>query len=143
MAKIGYIRISTINTKEQTSENERKRKIMKEFGVEKIFEEKVSEKDFDRPQLKAMLDYVREGDTLYIESDSGLAISVKDFFDIVDKLDKKGVNLVSKKTKMDSSTSHGRLFFTLLLGFAKFEREFDEECILERQREGIKKATLF
>ena len=63
MSKIGYIRVST-----EHQETARQQEIMCDYQVDRIFSEKISGANKDRPQLKAMLDYVREGDTLYIES---------------------------------------------------------------------------
>ena len=73
MSKIGYIRVST-----EHQETARQQEIMCDYQVDRIFSEKISGANADRPQLKAMLDYVREGDTLYIESISRLGRSTKD-----------------------------------------------------------------
>ena len=81
-----------------------------------------------------MLDYVREGDTVYIHDFSRLARSTKKtFLAIVDQLQKKGVHLVSNKENLDTSTSNGRLMLTMIAAINEFERE----NLLERQREGI------
>lgn len=131
MANIGYIRVSTI---EQNLD--RQEEIMKKYNVEKIFSEKISGKNTDRPQLKAMLDYVRDGDTLYIESYSRLARSTKDLLNIVESLNEKGVNLVSEKENIDTTTPTGKLMFTIFASLAEFERE----QMLARQKEGIEIA---
>lgn len=73
MSKIGYIRVST-----EHQEIARQQEIMDNYKVDRIFSEKLSGANTDRPQLKAMLDYVREGDTLYVESISRLGRSTRD-----------------------------------------------------------------
>ena len=92
MGKIGYIRVST-----EHQETARQEALMKQYQVERIFAEKMSGKNADRPELKAMLEYVREGDTLYIESISRLGRSTRDLLNIIDVLQQKGVTLVSRK----------------------------------------------
>ena len=90
MSKIGYIRVSS-----EHQETARQQEIMCGYQVDRIFSEKLSGANADRPQLRAMLDYVREGDTLYIESISRLGRSTKDLLNIIDTLTDKGVTLVS------------------------------------------------
>ena len=90
MSRIGYIRVST-----EHQETARQQENMGDYQVDRIFSEKISGANKDRPQLKAMLDYVREGDTLYIESISRLGRSTKDLLNIIDTLTDKGVTLVS------------------------------------------------
>lgn len=126
--KIGYIRVST---KEQNTA--RQDDLMKRLGVDRVYEEKISGKNMNRPQLKAMMDYVRQGDTVVVESYSRLARSTKDLLSIVDHLNEKGVAFVSQKEKVDTSTPQGRLMMTIFAGLAQFERE----CTLQRQAEGI------
>ena len=92
MGKIGYIRVST-----EHQETARQEALMKQYQVERIFAEKMSGMNADRPELKAMLEYVRDGDTLYIESISRLGRSTRDLLNIIDVLQQKGVTLVSRK----------------------------------------------
>ena len=77
---------------------------MCDYQVDRIFSEKLSGATADRPQLRAMLDYVREGDTLYVESISRLGRSTKDLLNIVDTLTAKGVTIVSNKENIDTDT---------------------------------------
>ena len=101
--------------------------------MDKIFEEHISGKNTDRLQLQKMLEYVREGDTLYIESISRLARSSVDFFNIVQMLDDKGVAICSLKESFDSTTPQGKFTLSIFAALAELERE----TIRERQREGI------
>lgn len=90
--KVCYIRVSTIEQNEA-----RQKEAMQGKGIEKYYIEKVSAKDTNRPKLQEMLDYVREGDIIYIHDFSRLARSTKDLLDIVELLNKKGVILKSNK----------------------------------------------
>ena len=130
MANISYIRVST---KEQNTG--RQFELLKEKGIklDKVYEEHVSGKNTNRPQLQAMLDYVREGDTVYIESISRLARNTRDFLNIVEMLQEKKVNLVSLKESIDTSTPQGKFKLSVFSALNQLERE----NILERQREGI------
>lgn len=129
--KVAYIRVSTVEQNEA-----RQIEAMQNKGIEKYFTEKVSGKDTNRPQLKAMLEFVREGDTVYIHDFSRLARSTKDLLDIVEQLHNKGVYLVSNKENIDTSTPTGKLMLTMIGAIAEFERA----NLLERQREGIEIA---
>lgn len=126
--KVAYIRVST-----EEQNTARQEESMKDQGIEKAFIEKISGKSMDRPQLRAMLDYVREGDTLVVESYSRLARNTKDLLSIVEELEKKSVAFISLKEKIDTSTPQGKLMLTIFAGLAQFERE----CMLQRQKEGI------
>ena len=126
--EVAYVRVSTVEQNEA-----RQLEGMKKYNIEKYFTEKVSAKDANRPQLQAMLDYVREGDVVHVHDFSRLARSTKDLLDIVDQLNAKGVALVSNKENVDSSTPTGKLMLTMIGAIAEFERT----NLLERQREGI------
>lgn len=130
MANIGYVRVSTAeqNTGRQFADFEEKG-----IHLDKVFEEHISGKDRQRPQLAAMIDYVREGDTVYIESYSRLARNTRDLLNLVHELKEKGVTVVSLKENFDTSTPQGRLMITFMQGIAQFERDM----IKERQAEGI------
>ena len=128
MGKIGYIRVST-----EHQETARQEAIMKQYQVERIFAEKMSGKNADRPELKAMLEYVRDGDTLYVESISRLGRSTRDLLNIIDVLQKKGVTLVSSKENIDTNTPQGRFVLSIFAALSELERE----QTLQRQREGI------
>lgn len=128
---VAYIRVSTIEQNEA-----RQLEAMKDKGIEKYFTEKVSAKNTNRPKLQEMLDFVREGDTIYIHDFSRLARSTEDLLNIVNQLNEKGVHLVSNKENLDTSTPTGKLLLTMIGAIAQFERE----NLLERQREGIKIA---
>jgi len=109
---------------------------MKELGVEKIYIEKASGKNADRPQLKAMMEFVREGDVLIVESISRFARSTRDLLNLVDELAKKNVQFVSQKEAIDTSTPQGKFMLTIFGAMAELERE----QTLQRQKEGIAAA---
>ena len=109
---------------------------MKDKGIEKYFIEKISGKNMNRPKLQEMLDYVREGDEIFIHDFSRLARSTKDLLEIVEILNKKGVILKSNKENLDTSTPTGKLMLTMIGAINEFERQ----NLLERQREGIEIA---
>jgi DNA invertase Pin-like site-specific DNA recombinase len=129
--KIFYLRVSTA---EQNLD--RQRKLAKEEKAEKIFEEKISGKDTNRPELQKMLDFCREGDIVCVESISRLARSTKDLLNIVDKLSKKEVGFISYKEDINTTTAQGRFILTIFAALAELERE----QTLQRQREGIEIA---
>ena len=126
--KVAYVRVSTIEQNEA-----RQIEALEKHGIEKWFTEKISGKDTHRPELQNMLDYVREGDTIYVHDLSRLARSTKDLLEIVEILDNKKVSLVSNKENIDSSTPTGKLMLTMIGAIAEFERT----NLLERQKEGI------
>lgn len=128
---IAYIRVSTLEQNEA-----RQKEALAKYDIDKTFEEKISGKNTDRPQLKAMLDYVREGDTVYVHDLSRLARSTKDLLEIVEILNNKKVTLKSNKEDIDTSSATGQLLLAVIGAIAQFERQ----NLLERQREGIEIA---
>lgn len=125
---IAYIRVSTIEQNEQ-----RQIEAMQGYNIEKWFTEKVSAKDTNRPKLRELLEFAREGDTIHIHDFSRLARSTRDLLDIVEQLNAKGVHLISNKENIDTSTPTGKLMLTMIGAINEFERV----NLLERQREGI------
>jgi DNA invertase Pin-like site-specific DNA recombinase len=128
MANIAYVRVSTEEQNEA-----RQVEALKKHNIDKWYTEKVSAKDTNRPQLQMMLDYVREGDTVYIHDFSRLARSTKDLLTILEQLQAKGVELISNKENLDTSTATGKLMLTVIAAINEFERQ----NLLERQKEGI------
>jgi DNA invertase Pin-like site-specific DNA recombinase len=125
---IGYCRVST-NDQNTTAQIE----MLKNAGCSEIFQEKVSGKDMERPELKKMLAYIRKGDTVKVTKIDRLARSTRDLLNISDEIQKKGANLEILNINLDSSTPTGQLMLTMLAAIAQFEREL----MLERQREGV------
>lgn len=128
MANIAYVRVSTVEQNE-----DRQIEALKKHSIDKWFTEKISGKDRNRPKLQEMLEYVREGDVVYVHDFSRLARNTKDLLEIVENLNGRGVALVSNKENLDSSTPTGKLMLTMIGAIAEFERQ----NLLERQREGI------
>ena len=126
--RVAYVRVSTVEQNE-----ERQIEALKTHKIEKWFVEKVSGKDMDRPQLQSMLDFVREGDTVFVHDFSRLARSTKDLLSITERLNDKGVEFHSDKEQIDTSTPTGKLMLTMIAAIAEFERQ----TLLDRQREGI------
>lgn len=125
---VAYVRVSTLEQNEA-----RQVEALKPHNIEKWYIEKVSGKDTKREKLQLMLDFVREGDEVYVMDFSRLSRSVQDLLNIVDLLNSKKVKLVSLKENLDTSTATGKLMLTMIGAISEFERQ----NILERQREGI------
>ena len=126
MARIAYIRVST-------QEQDTGRQDVMFTNYDKVFTEKISGKDTNRPQLQKLMEYVREGDTVTVESYSRFARNTRDLLELVEELDKKKVGFISLKEQIDTTTPQGRLMMTIFAGLAQFERE----QTLQRQAEGI------
>lgn len=127
--RIGYIRVSSLD---QNAERQ-----LDEIHLDKVFTDKASGKDTNRPQLHAALNHVRTGDTLVVHSMDRLARNVEDMLRLVREMNDRGVSVEFIKENMSfaagSDDPRSTLMFTMLSAFAQFERSL----IKERQREGI------
>ena len=126
---VGYIRVSSVmqHTDRQLAD----------INLDKVFEDKVSGKDQDRPALKAMLDYIREGDSVYVHSLDRLARNLTDLLDLVKKINAKGCSLHFMKENMVFENSKSDPTSKLLLSVMGAVAEFERSLIRERQKEGI------
>ena len=129
--KVGYVRCSTVEQNEA-----RQMAMMEEQQVEKIFIDKKCGKDTDREQFKEMMQFLRSGDTLVVESISGIARNTRDLLKTVSELTDKGVEFLSLKESIDTTTPQGHFVLTVFAALEDLERE----SILERKREGIAMA---
>ena len=126
--KIGYVRVST-----EEQNTARQEIMLRELGVDELFIDKASGKNADRPELRRMMEYVRRGDTVIVESISRFARNTRDLLDLVEHLTEKQVEFVSRKEAIDTTTPTGKFMLTVFAAVAELEREY----ILQRQREGI------
>lgn len=127
----GYARVST-----EQQNLDRQLDALRKYGVDVIYNEKMTGTKRDRPELEKMLDRMTEGDIVVIESLSRLGRSTKDLIQLTELFEQKGVHLISLKEQIDTSTSTGKLLFTLMSAIAQFERD----VIADRTREGLKSA---
>lgn len=127
----GYARVST-----EAQNLDRQLDALQKYGVDMIFNEKMTGTKRDRPELSKLLDRMTEGDTVVVESLSRLGRSAKDLIELTELFQNRGVHLVSLKEAVDTSTSTGKLLFTLMSAIAQFERD----VIADRTREGLRSA---
>ena len=138
--RVGYVRISDADTQNTARQDT----LMSELGVDRVFTDKMSGKTSNRPQLQAMLEYVREGDTVISESISRIARSTRDFLYIMDKLKEKNVTYISKKESIDTSTPQGVFMLTVFSALYELEvqttRQRALEGIAEAKKRGVYKG---
>ncbi|HEC73379.1 MAG TPA: recombinase family protein [Methylophaga aminisulfidivorans] len=131
MKRIAYIRVSTVdqNTERQLD------------GIEfdRTFTDKCSGKDTNRPQLKALLEYVREGDEVHVHDISRMARNVADLIELIKQLNAQGVTVRFHKEGL-TFTGEQNAMQELMLGVLGSVYQFERSMLLERQREGIQKA---
>jgi DNA invertase Pin-like site-specific DNA recombinase len=125
---IGYIRVST--AEQRTARQEA---LMRTLKVEKVYIDRASGKNTNRPELKRMMDYVRDGDTVVVESISRFARSARDLLELIGRLTAKNADFVSQKEAIDTKTPTGKFMLTVFAAIAELERD----SLLQRQREGI------
>ena len=126
--KIGYVRVST-----EEQNTARQEIMLRELGVDELFVDRASGKNADRPELNRMMNFVRRGDTVIVESISRFARNTRDLLDLVERLTEKQVEFVSRKEAIDTTTPTGKFMLTVFAAIAELDREY----ILQRQREGI------
>lgn len=124
----GYARVST-----EAQNLDRQLDMLRQYGVDYIYNEKMTGTKRNRPELEKLLERITDGDTVVIESLSRLGRSTKDLIELTEIFQKKNVNLVSLHEAIDASTSTGKLLFTLMSAIAQFERD----VIADRTREGL------
>ncbi|MFB5095250.1 recombinase family protein [Bacillus cereus] len=129
--KIGYARVSTKDQRLDLQVD-----ALKEAGVERTYKEKESGGKWDRIELDRCLDTLRPGDTLIVYKLDRLARSVKQLYEIADRLDTIGIELVSIKERIDTSTAMGRAMFGMIGVMAELERDM----IRERTTAGLEAA---
>lgn len=127
----GYARVSTDN-----QELSRQFDIIRKYGVNKIFSEKMTGTKRDRPELNNLMNTIRTGDIVVVESLSRLGRSTKDLLNLMSEFENKGVTLISLKEKIDTDTPTGKLILTVLSAISQFERD----VIVLRTQEGIRSA---
>lgn len=127
----GYARVST-----EAQNLDRQLDALRKYGVDVIYNEKMTGTKKDRPELTKLLERITKGDTVVIESLSRLGRSTKDLIELTELFKSKGVRLVSLKESIDTESSTGKLLFTLMSAIAQFERD----TIADRTREGLRSA---
>jgi DNA invertase Pin-like site-specific DNA recombinase len=129
--RIGYARVSTA---EQSLEAQID--ALERAGCDKVFQEKVSTRRDRRPELEALLDYIRDSDTLVVTRLDRIARSVRELIDFMQMLDERGITFVATDQSIDTSNAMGRMFFYVMASIAEFERDM----IRERTLAGIAAA---
>lgn len=129
---VGYARVSTLDQNPSLQTD-----ALHAAGCKKLFVEKVSGRQKDRPQLKAALDYLREGETLVVWKLSRLARSLKQIIETTQDMESRGIDLKVLTQNIDTSTPEGRLFFHVTAAFDQFQREL----IIENTRAGLAAAN--
>ena len=134
--KVAYVRVSTKEQNEQ-----RQIEALEKHGIEKWFVEKISGRTNERPELKKMLEYVREGDEVYIMDLSRISRSLKGLIEIVDTFQEKKVALHSEKENIDTSTATGRMMVSMFGVINQFyidnQREAQAEGIAIAKANGV------
>jgi DNA invertase Pin-like site-specific DNA recombinase len=131
MAKIGYARVST---SEQCLDGQHDR--LQAIGCDRIFTDIASGSRSDRPEFLAMMDYLREGDTLVVLKFDRIGRSIKHLLDTIHQLDTRGVKVESLTEGLDTSTPGGKLVMHIFAAIAEFERDL----IRERTQIGLAAA---
>lgn len=127
----GYARVST-----DKQELSRQLDMLNAYGAERIFSDTMTGRRIDRPQLGVLMQVVRAGDTVVVESLSRLARSTKGLLELIDFFDNSEVKLISLKEQIDTKSPTGKLLTTVLSAISQFERDI----IVQRTAEGLAAA---
>jgi DNA invertase Pin-like site-specific DNA recombinase len=129
--KYGYARVSS---KDQNLFLQKD--ALNRYGVDKIYEEKISSRVKSRPELGKLLSVLKEDDTIVIFKLDRISRSVKELISLSERFDKRGIHFISLHDSIDTTTANGRLFFRILASIAEFERDL----ISERTVAGLESA---
>ncbi len=133
--RIGYVRVSSVDQNDARQ--------LDGVALDKTFADKASGKNTDRSQLQAMLEFVREGDQIYVHSMDRLSRSLRDLQDVVERLTAKGISVTFMKENLrfdppsTGTDAHQTAYSTLMLQLLGAVGQFERALIKERQREGI------
>lgn len=131
--KIGYARVSTLDQSLDLQID-----ALEKLGCEKIFKEKVSGMKDERPQLQELLSFARSGDVVCVYKLDRLGRSTKKLIEWSEELNERGIELVSLKDNIDTTTAIGKGMFKMLAVLAEMERDL----ISERTRAGLESARV-
>lgn len=134
---IGYARVSTTAQAKDGTSLDTQRAALTAAGATRVFAEAVSGKKAHRPELDAMLDYLREGDTVLVASLDRMGRTMADLVALVNKLQDRGINFRSIREGIDTSGPAGRMVFHVFAALA----EFEHATILERTEKGRQSAA--
>lgn len=129
--KFGYARVST-----QDQNLDMQLDALKGFGCDQIFQEKITTRKTERPQLEEMIKILRPGDTVVIFKLDRISRSTKHLIELSELFENKGVQFVSLQDSIDTSTPMGRFFFRVMASIAELERDI----VSERTRAGLSAA---
>ena len=132
MSNVGYIRVSSYSQKTDRQ--------LRDIELDKIFEEKASAKNANRPQLEACMEWLRQSDVLHIHSIDRLARNLQDLQHIVQKITNKGVTVTFHKENLTFSGETSDPMKTLMLQMMGAFSEFERSLINERRKEGMAAA---
>lgn len=131
--KIGYARVSTNDQSLDLQID-----ALDKAGCEKIYQEKISGMKDERPQLNELIEYAREGDILVVYKLDRLGRSTKKIIELSEQLEQRGIELVSIRDNIDTTTAVGKAMFRMLAVLAEMERDL----IVERTKAGLESARV-
>ena len=118
-----YMNIAYSQVSSNQQNDDRQFTELKNYNIEKWFNEKSNASEI-RPQLNAMLDFIRCGDTIYVWDFTNLARSINELLTIGEQLESKGINLICINENLDTSTDSGKLMFTMIKSIKEFQRGY-------------------